>query len=369
MDERIPLVDLAWQQNVVSEEVEQGWHEILARGDFIGGAAVGEFERAFADFSGLPHCVGVANGTDALEIGLRALGIGPGSTVALPANTFVATAFAAVRCGAGIRLVDVDEDTLLIDPAGLGEIRFDAVMPVHLFGQLAPMTDVLRVADGRPVLEDAAQCQGASQGGRPAGSFGAVAATSFYPGKNLGAYGDAGAVLCRDGDLAMTMRRMANHGSERRYEHLSVGFNSRLDTLQAVVLHAKLRRLGEWNELRREAARKYVDLLVDLPEVRMLSVAPGNQPVWHLFPVRLPGRDQVVDAMRAAGVEVSIHYPVPLHLQPAFAQLGHVSGDFPVSERAAETMLSLPIYPGITIEQQERVVHVLRAAMRQGARR
>ena len=360
----VPLVDLRWQHAEIDEEVRQGWDQVLETTSFMQGAPVAAFEQEFAAHLGVARCVGVANGTDALEIALRALDVRPGDEVVLPANTFVATAFAVTRCGAVPRLVDVDPSTLLIDPARLEANGCKAVIPVHLYGQLAPMAAVLDAAAGVPVLEDAAQSQGATQAGKGMGSWGAAAATSFYPGKNLGAYGDAGAVLSDDPELAERMRLIANHGSSTRYVHETQGFNSRLDTLQAVVLRAKLKRLKGWNALRREAARRYDALLADDDRVTLLQTAPGNEHVWHIYPVRVPRRDEVLSSLQAAGIGAAIHYPIPVHLQKAFDFLGQGPGSFPVAERAAETQLSLPIYPGITPEQQEQVVEALLAALR-----
>jgi dTDP-4-amino-4,6-dideoxygalactose transaminase len=358
----IPLVDLGWQRDQIAAEVTAGWAEVLATTGFIGGPLVAAFEQAFAATTGAAHCVGVANGTDALEIAFRALGLGPGDTIALPANTFIATAFAALRCGASLRLVDVDDDTLLIDPALLDPTGLAAVAPVHLYGQIAPMAAVVSAVGGLPIVEDAAQAQGAAQHGQAIGSWGTATATSFYPGKNLGAYGDAGAVLTGDADLAATLRRIANHGSDVRYVHEEVGFNSRLDPLQAVVLSAKLTHLAAWNQLRLRAATLYTSMLAEVDGVQLLATAAGNEHVWHLYPVRVAHRDDVLAALQAAGIGAAIHYPHALHEQKALA--GLQLGSFPVAERAAATMLSLPLYPGITELQQERVVEVLVGALR-----
>jgi dTDP-4-amino-4,6-dideoxygalactose transaminase len=241
-----------------------------------------------------------------------------------------------------------------------------AIMPVHLFGQVAPMRELtaLATASGCTIVEDAAQAQGATQHGVPAGAFGAVAGTSFYPGKNLGAYGDAGAVLTSDGAIAAKVRALRNQGSESKYEHPEPGFNSRLDTLQAVVLRAKLRHLGEWNRERCDAAARYDGLLDDIEDVRRPTERTGNGHIWHLYVVRVPRRDAVLRSLHERGVGASIHYPFPIHLQGAFADLGHRPGDFPVAEGAASEILSLPIFPGITAAQQESVASALRAALR-----
>ncbi len=365
---RIPLCDLAPQHAEVASEIREGFERVFERSAFIGGTEVAEFETAFARFTGVPYCVSVANGTDALELALRATDVGSGAEVLLPANTFVATAMAVVRSGARPVLVDADPDHLLIDVTK-AEARLTpatrAVVPVHLFGQLAPMEDVLALAQARDlvVLEDAAQVHGARRHGLHAGRFGVAAATSFYPGKNLGAAGDAGAVLTTSDQLAARLRAIRNHGGERTYEHEAVGFNSRLDTLQAIVLSAKLTRLARWNECRRDAARRYDALLEDLPEVVCPRTLAGNEHVFHLYVVRVPHRDRILALLREAGVGAKVHYPVPLHLVPALRWLGHGVGDFPVSERAAREMISLPIFPHITLEQQEHVVAVLRRAL------
>ncbi|MGY1649751.1 DegT/DnrJ/EryC1/StrS family aminotransferase [Geodermatophilus sp. SYSU D01119] len=363
----VPLVDLGVQRDRVAGEVAEGFARVLATTAFIGGPDVGAFEEEFAAATGRAHCVGVGNGTDALEFALRACGIGAGDGVALPANTFVASAEAVLRAGARPVPVDVDDEHLLLDPAALeavaGEVR--AVLPVHLFGQMAPMAEIADVAarHGLVVVEDAAQAQGATHRGVPMGGWGTAAGTSFYPGKNLGAYGDAGAVTTDDDGIARTVRLLANHGSEVKYQHPVLGFNSRLDTLQAVVLRAKLRRLAEWNAERAAAAQRYAVLLDGVPGVRLPGVAPGNEHVWHLYVVRVPARDAVLADLDAAGIGAGVHYPVPVHLTGALAPGGHAVGDFPVAERAAGEILSLPIYPGITVAQQERVAAVLTGAV------
>lgn len=371
MHSPIPLVDLGLQTSRVHQEVSAGFARVMETGAFVNGPDVRAFEQEFSAYVGREHCVGLGNGTDALELALRAVGVGTGDHVALPANTFVATAEAVVRAGGVPELVDVDDEHLLMDVAALEDVadRCRAVVPVHLFGQLAPMDGVCAVArrHGLAVVEDAAQCQGAAQVGIPMGGFGDVAATSFYPGKNLGAFGDAGAVVTDRDDVAVRVRLLANHGSDRKYEHPVLGFNSRLDTLQAVVLRAKLARLDEWNKERQEAARYYDDLLEGVPGVRRPSVAAGNEHVWHLYVVRVADRDRVLTELVAAGIGAGIHYPTPVHLTGAFSFLGQPQGRFPVTERAAREMVSLPLYPGITREQQERVVaELVRTSAAQG---
>ena len=365
---RIPFVDLSAQHAEVAVEVQSGFAEVLAETSFVGGKQVTLFEEEYARFVGVEHCVGVANGTDALEIALRAYGVGAGDEVVIPANTFVATAEAVVRAGALPVLVDVDEATLLMDVEQVHRAlspRTRAVMPVHLYGQVVPMGDLLDLADrkGLLVIEDAAQAQGARQGGTCAGAFGAAGGTSFYPGKNLGAYGDAGAVTTRSAQVARRARMMASHGGEVRNQHEVLGFNSRLDTLQAVVLRAKLSRLEKWNDARRCAADHYRELLAGLPGLRLPAVASDNEPVWHLYVVRVARRDHVVVELERAGVGAAIHYPVPVHLHRAFEELGAGPGSFPVAEQAAGQILSLPMHPHLTSLQRQRVAEVLAAVV------
>lgn len=365
-DRPVPLVDLKAAHAEVEAEVRAGFDRVLATGGYIKGPETAGFEQEYAAFSGTRHCVGAANGTDALELALRALDLRPGGGVVLPANTFVATAEAVVRAGLCPVLVDADPDHLLIDPERAADALPGAValLPVHLNGQLAPMAPLLELAAGRPVVEDAAQSQGARQYGRA--FHGLISATSFYPGKNLGAYGDAGAVVTDDDGLAAAVRLIGDHGSGRKYEHERFGFNSRMDALQAVVLRAKLRRLPAWNEARRAAAGRYDRLLAGFDGLTLPRSAPGNEHVWHLYAVRIgPGRDRdaVLAALQAAGIGAGVHYPVPVHLQPAFRHLGHGTGAFPVAERAARELLTLPLYPQITEGQQERVAEALAKAL------
>jgi dTDP-4-amino-4,6-dideoxygalactose transaminase len=359
----IPLVDLAAAHAEVAEEVEAGFKRIIAETAFIGGAEVAAFEQEYAAFSGLPHCVGVANGTDALELALRAVGVGPGTEVILPANTFIATAEAVARAGAKVVLADCDPRTYLIDVgAALAAVTpaTRAIVPVHLYGQLAPVEQLRAGLSGADVaiVEDAAQCQGATRHGRGAGLDG-IAATSFYPGKNLGAYGDAGAVVTASSDLATTVRTLGSHGGLKKYTHDLIGVNSRLDGLQAVVLRAKLTRLAGWNAHRRAAAARYDELLAGLDVVRPVTL-DGNEHVWHIYCIRVANRDAVLSRLHAAGIGAAIHYPVPVHRTGAFAGLG---GSFPNAEAVAPEILSLPIYPQITPDQQARVVEVLATAL------
>lgn len=365
----VPLVDLAAQHAEVADEVAAGFAEVIRDTAFIGGPAVARFEQAFASYCALEHCVGVANGTDAVELALRAIGVGRGHEVVVPANTFIATAEAVDRAGATVVLADCVDDTLLVDPASVAErvtARTRAVIGVDLYGQIAPFDELAAVVDLDRValVEDAAQSQGATRHGSPIGHGVSAAATSFYPGKNLGAYGDGGAVVTHDGDVASVVRAIGAHGGLRRYEHDVIGCNSRLDTLQAVVLEAKLRRLDDWNAQRRRAAAYYDELLTDLDQVVRPTTAPGNEHVWHLYVIRVPQRDRVLTELHAAGIGSGIHYPRPIHRTKAFAALGCRAGDLPVAERSAASLLSLPLHPHLTDQEQERVVDTLRAALR-----
>jgi dTDP-4-amino-4,6-dideoxygalactose transaminase len=366
----IPLVDLAAQQAEVAVEVAVGWQEVLDRSGFVGGPKVAAFESEYADFIGTSHCVGVGNGTDAIEIALRAFGVRPGDECIIPANTFIATAEAVSRAGAVPVLVDcADDDTYLIDTAAVEAAvttRTRAILPVHLYGQPAPVELLVPIAEraGACIVEDAAQSQGARRYGVRAGSLGHAAATSFYPGKNLGAYGDAGAVLTNSAQAAAQMRMIRDHGSPRKYEHEIIGFNSRMDALQAVVLSAKLCRLDKWNAGRRAAAARYDEMLAEIPGVTLPRTVEGNEHVWHLYVVRVPDRDRVLKELQSAGVGAGIHYPVPVHLTGAYAELGRAGGTFPVAERASREILSLPLFAEITPDQQERIALILRAAVR-----
>ncbi len=364
----IPLVDLKWQHQQIKEEVNEGFEEVMSTGAFIMGPPVHQFENDFAEFCGVKHCVGLGNGTDALEIAMRALGIGQDDEVILPANTFVASALAVMRCGAKPVLVDCD-DNHLIDvehcEKKIGQ-NTKAIMAVDLFGQMPQMGKLEKIASsaGIVLVEDAAQAQGASHRGRPAGSYGSIAGTSFYPGKNLGAYGDAGAITTDDGQLANRARRLRNYGSEVKYHHPEVGFNSRLDTLQAVVLGAKLKHLTMWNKMRQEAADHYFDLLGEAQGIELPESSSENEHVWHIYAVRVQHREAVLTALHKVGVGAGIHYPIPIHLLGAFEFLGHKKGDFPKAESAASEMISLPMFPGISEAQQVAVARALVAAVK-----
>ncbi len=348
----IPLVDLKANYLPIAEEVDVGMKRVLSNTAFILGSDVKDFESEYAAWLGVKHCIGVANGTDALELLVRAAGLGPNDEVLVPTNSFIATALGVARAGARVKFVDCDAYDL-IDLGSCEKAvtkKTKAIFPVHLFGQCADMEKVQAFAQAHNllVLEDAAQAQGAKRNGKTAGTLGYGAGTSFYPGKNLGAYGDAGAVTTNDDAVARKIRSLRNYGSEVKYHHPELGFNSRLDTLQAVVLRAKLKRLAGYNEARRACAGRYDAMLKDVRDVALPRTLAGNEHIFHIYAVRVPRRDAVMKWLNANGVGAGVHYPVPIHLQGAFASHGHKKGDFPVAEKAADEMLSLPIYPELT---------------------
>jgi dTDP-4-amino-4,6-dideoxygalactose transaminase len=367
MTGQVPFLDLSGTTREVRGPVELGWGRLLGSGRFIGGDAVAEFEQAWAAYCGVPHAVGVGNGTDALQLTLTALGIGPGDEVILPANTFVATAEAVVLAGAAPRFADVSPDTLLLTPGQLAAAitrRTKAVIVVHLYGQMPDMDALCHLAGraGIAVIEDAAQAHGASWRGRPAGSFGIAGCFSFYPGKNLGAFGDAGAVVTADAGLARRISALRDHGraAGSHYRHELAGTNSRLDALQAVVLTAKLSRLDTWNQARRSIAARYQAAFAPGP-AHPVTEAPGSRGVYHLAVLRVPDRAQVQERLAAVGVQTQIHYPVPCHQQAPYRRFA--DRPLPVTERSAGQVLSLPMFPHMTDGQVARVCHAVGEAL------
>lgn len=365
----IPLVDLKAQYLSIKDEIDAAIQRVVDSTSFIMGPDVRAFEEEFARFCGVQHAVGVDSGTAALHLAFLACGIGPGDEVITTPHTFIATIGMLGRVGARPVFVDIDPRTYNIDPARIEAAiteRTQAIMPVHLYGQPAEMDPILEIADrhGLKVIEDAAQAHGAEYKGRRAGSMGHVAIFSFYPGKNLGAYGDAGALVTNDGEIAEKARLLRNHGRRDKYEHLLQGFNYRMDTLQAAILGAKLAHLKEWNEARRRHAATYRELLSGLDLV--LPYEPEHvRAVYHLFVVRLQGslsqeRDALREHLKARGISTGIHYPIPLHLQPAYRHLGYKEGDFPITEECARQVLSLPMYPELTQEQMEEVTRAIK---------
>ncbi len=360
----VPFTDLAAAANDVWPSIEEDYRACLLGGGYIGGGAVTSFERDWAAYCGADYAVGVGNGTDALELTLTALGVGPGDEVIIPANTFIATAAAVVRAGAAPRFIDVSDDTLLMTPGTLAEAitpRTRAVIVVHLFGQVPDMPGILAAAGdaGVPVIEDAAQAHGAEWDGQRAGSFGDAACFSFYPGKNLGAFGDAGAVVTSRPELAERVRTLANHGRSAgtaHFEHDCVGTNSRLDALQAIVLSGKLAQLDTWTGRRIELATRYRALLGGTG-LKLTGVVPLARHVYHLFVVRVAGRDEVRAELARYGIQTGVHYPVPCHRQPPLRRFA--DRPLPVAERAAGQLLSLPMFPHLTEGQVGYVCEAL----------
>jgi len=360
----IPLVDLKAQYLSIKDEIDAAMAGVIRTCRFVGGKEVEAFEGEFAAFCDVKYAIGVGNGTDALQLALLACGVERGAEVITVAHTFTATAEAVVNVGARPVFVDVDE-TYTMDMNQVADritARTRAIMPVHLYGQSADMDPLISLAEkhGLIVIEDAAQAHGARYRGRRFGSLGHLACFSFYPGKNLGAYGDAGAVITDDPELAQCIRMFHDHGRTGKYMHQQVGFNSRLDALQAAILRVKLSHLDRWNECRRKHAVLYDQLLADVPGVVTPYVAPNVEHVYHLYVIQVPNRDEVQAALKAAGVETGIHYPIPLHEQPAYAHLGYKPEDLPVTHALAPRILSLPMYPELTDEQIHSVVDVLK---------
>jgi len=356
---KIQFVDLVAQYQQIKAEVDAAMAKVCAHGDFVLGEDVKLFEQEFATFCKVPHCVSVANGTEALKLALLACGIGAGDEVITCTHTFIATVAAIDQAGAKPVLVDCDPRFYTIDPAQVERAitpRTKAIVPVHLYGQAADMDPILATARKHKlyVIEDACQAHGAEYKGRRCGSMGDIAGFSFYPGKNLGAYGDGGAVTTARADLAERVMLLRNHGQKVKYEHMVKGFNSRLDTLQSVVLRVKLRRLDQWNEARRQAAAKYDKALAGTGVITP-KVAPYAKPVFHLYVVQVPDRKKQQTAFDAAKVSYGIHYPIPVHLQPAFADLGYKLGSFPVTETLVSKIISLPMFPELTDAQIQQV--------------
>ncbi|MHB0877867.1 MAG: DegT/DnrJ/EryC1/StrS family aminotransferase [Anaerolineae bacterium] len=367
----VTLVDLKAQYHSIQAEIDQAVWSVLESTRFVGGPEVGGFESEFAEFCGAAHCVGLSSGTAALLLALEACGVGPGDEVITTTHTFVATAEAVAKLGARPVLVDVDEATGTIDTDMARKAvtgRTKAVLPVHLYGHPADMDPLLDLCNeyGFTLVEDAAQAQGTLYKGRRTGSMGRVGCFSFYPGKNLGAYGDAGAIVTEDAELASRVAILADHGRTpgTKYEHSAIGFNHRLDAIQAAILRVKLLRLDGWNERRRAVAARYTAALAG---TTIGTPAPANWavPIFHIYAVRVPpGRRSAIQASLAkAGIATGVHYPIPVHLQPAFAYLGYGRGAFPVAETLADSVLSLPMYAELTDEMVDYVVDHLIAAV------
>ena len=355
----IPFMNLARQNQALKAEYTAAFERVLQSGGFILGKEVSAFEEEFAAYQGVAHCLGTSSGTTALHLALVALGIGPGDEVITVPNSFVATAEAIAHSGAQPVFVDIDPDTYQMD-AGLIEKaltrRTKAIMPVHLYGAPAPMERIVKIAHkhGLEIIEDAAQAHGPGLNGKRVGGFGRAAAFSFYPGKNLGALGDGGAVVTNDSALHEKMRLLRDHGSARKYYHEYIGYNYRMDALKGALLSIKLRHLDNWTAIRNQRVALYRELLAGT--TLKLPVEPhGARCVYHLFVVQVEARGKMIEFLNGRGVSTGIHYPVPIHLQKAFSGLGYKAGDFPVTERAAERILSLPLCADITEDEVRQV--------------
>jgi dTDP-4-amino-4,6-dideoxygalactose transaminase len=354
----VPMIDLKRQYEDLKEELAEALAVALESTRYVLGPGVEELERKVADYMGVGHAVGVASGTDALHLAMKSLGIGEGDEVITTPFTFFATVEAILYVGATPVFVDIEPETFNIDPHRIEEKitgRTKAIMPVHIFGHPAGMGEIMDTAHrhGLSVVEDCAQAFGASLGGTRAGAFGEMGCFSFYPSKNLGAYGDAGMVVLRDGGMASEIRKIRNHGSQGGYIHEIVGMNSRLDELQAAVLLVKMKRIDAYNEARRRNARLYTGMLSG--KVRCPVEKEGCVHVYHQYTITSPVRDRIQERLMEAGIASTVYYPVPLHLQPALGYMGHGQGDFPVAERAANEVLSLPMYPEL---EQETIGHI-----------
>lgn len=367
----VPFLDLAPSLAPIREEVLHRIELLVDSGAFTNGPQVAEFEAAFASFCGRRRCVGLASGLDALRLGLVACGLEPGDEVILPANTFVATAEAVTQAGGVPVLVDVTEADYNVDLAAVEAVigpRTRFLLPVHLYGQMADMRSLAAIAERHElqIIEDACQAHGASRDGIDAGAAGVAGAFSFYPGKNLGAFGDAGAIVFDLDELGECLRALREHGQRTKYRHERVGWTSRLDTIQAIALLAKLPHLRRWNEERRSSAARYLQRLAGLADLVLPPVPPGSEPAWHLFVVRTADPDALATHLATRGIGTGRHYPEPIHLSRAYAQLGLREGSFPVTERLAQQCLSLPIYPGMTEAQIDAVCSAVEAFFARG---
>lgn len=369
MNLHVPFVDLRPLEHELKSEIEDAIKRVLDRSWYIGGVEGEEFERSFAKYIGSGWCVGCGNGLDALALALQALGIGRGDEVIVPANTFIATALAATKVGAKPVLIDCDPATFNMDPSLLDQVvttATRAVIPVHLYGHPADMDSIADFANQHNliVVEDCAQAHGARYKGLTVGTLGDAAGFSFYPGKNLGALGDAGAVITNSATVAETVRTLGNYGSSRRYVHDLAGMNSRLDEMQAALLSAKLPVLDSCNKSRQMIAAKYLDE-IDNPLIRLPEVAPWADPVWHIFAIRCEKRDELRAFLEDRGIGTNVHYPIPIHLQGAYRSLGYSEGDFPNAELSSKTEVSLPMFFGMKEDQIAWVIESVNAFGRQ----
>lgn len=362
---KIPFVDLKAQYSSIRDEIHEAINGVLEDTNFILGKHVRKFEEDFARFCGVKFAVGVGNGTEAITLALKALGICPEDEVITVPNTAAPTAEAITSAGARVVFVDIDPDTYNIDASKIAEKitkKTKAIVPVHLYGQPCNLGEVMRVAKtfNLKVIEDAAQAHGAMYEGKRVGSIGEAGCFSFYPSKNLGCYGDGGAVVTNDKDIALKVSMLRDHGRKEKYLHAFEGHNSRLDAIQAAVLQVKLKYIDEWNERRRKNAQFYTELLSDVKGVTVPKILMGAVPVFHLYVIKVKDRDSLVARLKEEGIETGIHYPLPLHLQPAYAYLGMEKGSYPAAEFATEHIISLPMFPELNREQIEMVVDAIR---------
>lgn len=362
MEEMIPFLDLSYANKTIKDEIAAAFQDFIESKSYVLGKKVSAFEEQYSDFNRVKHTIGVSNGLDALHIGLRTLGVGPGDEVIIPANTFIATALGVSYTGATPVLVDPDPNTYNLNPDSLrGHItkRSKAIIPVHLYGQACDMDGIMQVAKGEKLLvvEDNAQAHGASWNGQITGSWGEINGTSFYPGKNLGAFGDAGAMTTNNDSLASVAKRLRNYGSSEKYHHEVIGYNMRLDECQAAFLSVKLKHLMQWTRLRQQLATWYRERLMDVGDIILPTVNSKATHVYHLFVIRTSRRDELQNFLSKSGIGTLIHYPIPIHLQPAYLSLGHRKGSFPIAEVLAQTSLSLPIWPGMTESQVDRIAN------------
>jgi dTDP-4-amino-4,6-dideoxygalactose transaminase len=366
---KIPFLDLKPQNDAQKDEIQAAIQQVIENCAFAGGPFVAAFENDFATYCGSRFAIGVGSGTDALWLALLALGVGPGDEVITVPSTFLATAEAITYCGARPVFVDVDEQTYTLEAGQLQRAitpKTKAIIPVHLFGQTADMDAIFAIASrhGLPVVEDACQAHGAEYKGRRAGSLGTLGCFSFYPGKNLGAFGEAGAVVTNDPGLRQKIQMLRDHGQARKYHHAVVGWNGRMDGIQGAVLRAKLKLLDQGNAARRAHAALYGRLLNEVEEVILPTEAAGCKHVYHIFAVRVQDRDQVLKTLGERGIGCGIHYPIPVHLQEAYGFLGYGKGSFPVAERCAEQFLSLPMFPALAPDQVTTVARELASCVR-----
>ncbi len=361
----VPFVDLKAQYRSIKAEMDAAIQEVIDNTAFIGGFAMKRFNEDYATYIGVKHCIGVGNGTDAIVLLLKALKIGPGDEVIAPAFTFVATTEAITATGARVVLVDVHPDHYNIDPA-LIEAKITpktkAIVAVHLYGQMADMNPILAIAKKHnlKVIEDSAQAHGALYDGKKAGNFGNGATYSFYPGKNLGAYGDAGAIVSNEDDAARYVKMIANHGRISKYDHEFEGYNSRLDGIQAAVLSVKLKYIDGWNALRRQHAKLYDELLADIPQIKTPRIHPLCEPVYHLYVIQVDDREELMTFLKEKGVATGVHYPIGIPFLGAYEYLGHKPEDFPVTDSLQNRVLSLPMFPEMTDEMIRYTVQCLK---------